>query len=448
MASPTLTRRTVLNTVALATTALAMPFVRGAHAAGKLSCGFWDHWVPGANEPLAKLCREWADREKVELTIDFITSQGDKLALTATAEAQARSGHDVLQMSDWYVAARAENLEPVDELVTSLIKEHGKLLLGSEYIGRQKGRWIAVPTGVQTTGQTPCARIDHFKQFVGLDLTKMYPAGAPPDEVLAEAWTWDGFLAAAEKCARAGYPFGMPLSTWSDSVNWVSAVFAAQGAQLVDGEGNITVKSDEVKEVLAWFKKIVPFLPPSVFAWDNAANNKWLISGQGALIMNPPGAWAVAVRDAPAVAEQLWTFHSPKGPKGRFDPCSFGFWGIWNFSANSAAAKSLLTHLSTRTSVEKLVAGSHGVDIPPFETLRDFKTWEEEKPPAGTLYNYPPRGEVTALLAGYPAPTSLGAQMFAQGTICKMVAQCTQQGKSIDQAIEFAQSELEGFMRT
>ena len=170
MASPTLTRRTVLNTAALATTALAMPFVRGAHAAGKLSCGFWDHWVPGANEPLVKLCREWADREKVELTIDFITSQGDKLALTATAEAQARSGHDVLQMSDWYVAARADDLEPVDELVTSLIKEHGKLLLGSEYIGRQKGRWIAVPTGVQTTGQTPCAREPDFLDYVGADV--------------------------------------------------------------------------------------------------------------------------------------------------------------------------------------------------------------------------------------------------------------------------------------
>jgi ABC-type glycerol-3-phosphate transport system substrate-binding protein len=83
----------------------------------------------------------------------------------------------------------------------------------------------------------------------------MYPAGAPPDEALAGAWTWEGFLVAAEKCAKAGYSFGMPLSTWSDSVNWVSAVFAAQGAQLVDGEGNITVKSDEVKEVLAWFKK-------------------------------------------------------------------------------------------------------------------------------------------------------------------------------------------------
>ena len=448
MATPTLTRRTVLNTAALATTALAAPFVRSAYAAGKLSCGFWDHWVPGANEPLAKLCREWADREKVELTIDFITSQGDKLALTATAEAQARSGHDVLQMSDWYVAAQAENLEPVDELVSSLIDEHGNVLLGSEYIGKHKGRWIAVPTGVQTTGQNPCARIDHFKQFVGLDVTRMYPAGEPPDEVLADAWTWKAFLVAAEKCAKAGYPFGMPLSTCSDAINWVSAVFAGQGAQLVDAEGNITVKSDDVKEVLAWFKEIAPSLPPSVFAWDNASNNRWLISGQGALIMNPPGAWAVAVRDAPKVAEQLWTFHSPKGPKGRFDPCSFGFWGIWSFSPNAAAAKSLLTHLSTRSSVEKLVAGSHGVDIPPFEKLRDFKTWEEEKPPAGTLYNYPPRRDVTALLAGYPAPTSLGAQMFAQGTICKMVAQCTQQGKSIDQAIDLARTELEGFMRT
>src|SRR5215469_13060785 len=78
--------------------------------------------------------------------------------LTATAEAQARSGHDILQMSDWYVAARADNLEPVDELVRSLIDEHGNVLLGSEYIGKHKGRWIAVPTGVQTTGQNPCAR--------------------------------------------------------------------------------------------------------------------------------------------------------------------------------------------------------------------------------------------------------------------------------------------------
>ena len=223
MGTTVLTRRTVLNAAALATTALAAPLVHSAFAAGKLSCGFWDHWVPGANEPLAKLCNEWAAKEKVDITIDFITTQGDKLNLTIAAEAQAKAGHDILQMGDWYAAAQADNMEPVDELVTALITEHGKLAQGSEYIGKQKGRWIAVPTGIQTTALTPCARIDHFKQYVGLDVTRMYPAGIPPDQALVDAWTWDAFLAAADKCAKAGYPFGMPLSTWSDAVNWVGA---------------------------------------------------------------------------------------------------------------------------------------------------------------------------------------------------------------------------------
>jgi hypothetical protein len=49
------------------------------------------------------------------------------------------------------------------------------------------------------------------------------------------------------------------------------------------------------------------FVPPDVPAWDDASNNKWLIAGRGALIMNPPSAWAVAKRDAPQVAEQCWT---------------------------------------------------------------------------------------------------------------------------------------------
>jgi spermidine/putrescine-binding protein len=76
-----LTRRQFIAATAASTAALVTaPYVRSARAAGSLSIGFWDHWVPGANEPLAKLCREWADKEKVELTMDFITSQGEACA--------------------------------------------------------------------------------------------------------------------------------------------------------------------------------------------------------------------------------------------------------------------------------------------------------------------------------------------------------------------------------
>ena len=164
----------------------------------------------------------------------------------------------------------------------------------------------------------------------------MYPAGGPPDKELADNWTWEKFLTAAQKCFAAGNPFGLPLGITPDSVDWVGAVFASYGAQLVDKDGKITVNSEPVKIVLDWFKRLVPSLPPEVFAWDNASNNKYLISGKGSLILNPPSAWAVAVRDAPKIAEQLWTFPPPKGPKGRIEAGIPWFWGIWKFSRRTS----------------------------------------------------------------------------------------------------------------
>src|SRR5207249_3401581 len=216
------TRRTQVQTAA--TAALAAPFVHGAYAAGKLSVGFWDHWVPGADDTLTKLCHEWAAKEKVEIAIDYITSQGDKLNLTQAAEAQARSGHDVLTFLTWAAPAQADNLEPVDDVMAALIKDNGKVSESIEYVGKQKGHWIAVPSTVGSPTLPPCARIDLFKEYVGLDLTKMYPAGAPADQELSDKWTWEAFLTAAEKCFKAGYPFGMPLGTTNDAVNWVEVV--------------------------------------------------------------------------------------------------------------------------------------------------------------------------------------------------------------------------------
>ncbi len=55
--------------------------IRTAGAAGKLNIGFWDHWVPGANDVMQKQVNAWAEKNKVEVTADFITSSGGKLRL-------------------------------------------------------------------------------------------------------------------------------------------------------------------------------------------------------------------------------------------------------------------------------------------------------------------------------------------------------------------------------
>ena len=104
-------RRFMATTAAASAVAVAAPYVRSARAAGKLSVGFWDHWVPGANNTMTKLVNEWAAKEKVEVTIDYIPSQGNKLLLTIAAEAQAKAGHDILAHPTWEPQAHAKALE-------------------------------------------------------------------------------------------------------------------------------------------------------------------------------------------------------------------------------------------------------------------------------------------------------------------------------------------------
>ena len=203
-----------------------------------------------------------------------------------------------------------------------------------------------------------CSRFDLMKEHAGIDIQALYPAGKPPS---GGDWTWDAFLAAAEKCQKAGHAFGLPLGVTTDTNQWVGALFLAYGAELMDAKGNITVKTDAVRQVLEYGKRLAAFLPPDAPSWDDASNNKWLISGKGALIFNPPSAWAVAKRDAPQVAEKCWTHGFPKGPKGRFNPILPRFYGIWSFSKNKAAAKSLLYHLSSRENAETAGRGGPGL---------------------------------------------------------------------------------------
>ena len=444
MANMKLTRRRFLQTTAVASTFVAAPFVRDANAAGSLSVGFWDHWVPGGNKATEEIARAWADKEKIDLKIDFITSQGNKNLLTIAAEAQAKSGHDIFAFPTWWPQQHAESLEPVDDLMKQLIEQNGNVNGTVEYLGRAKGRWLAVPATNGSQIKGPCSRIDLMKQHAGIDVQAMYPAGSAPK---AENWNFDTFLKAAEACHKAGVPFGIGLGQTTNSVDTAGAIFQSFDAHLVDKNGKVTVKSDNVRKAMEYYKKLAAVLPPDAPAWDDASNNKWLVSGRGALIMNPPSAWAVAKRDAPQIAEQCWTHGMPSGPAGRFAPFLPYFWGIWNFSKNKPAAKSLLLALSTHDAIGKMVAASGGYDLPAYEKLTTLKTWAEEGPPKGTLYHYPnPHNHQTLSIAAAPAPPAIAFQIYTQAVQTKMVARHLQ-GEGLERTLAWAESEVEGFMR-
>jgi hypothetical protein len=104
---------------------------------------------------LTDLVNEWAERERVEAQIDYTTSQGNKILLTIAAEAQAKTGHDILVMLIWLPRAHAELLEPVNDIMDPIIKQNGPVNDTVSYLGQANGKWLGVPACVAARSRGP-----------------------------------------------------------------------------------------------------------------------------------------------------------------------------------------------------------------------------------------------------------------------------------------------------
>jgi ABC-type glycerol-3-phosphate transport system substrate-binding protein len=440
------TRVTRRRAVQIGAAALPLVHIRTGRAAGRLALAFWDHWVPGGNDVMTKQITAWSQKNQVEAATDYM-SAGNKLVITAAAEEQAKTGHDAIALPVWEVHNHAAAFEPVDDVVQRLIAKYGPTNEVNEYLAKVNGHWMAIPSNSGSQNQPPVGRISVLKDKAGIDVLSMYPVNNEYTPG-ADAWTWDAHLKAAEACQKAGMPFALGLSNAGDCVDFCGALFAAYGADLVDAKGNVTIHSDEMRQVLEYGQQLVRFLPRDVLSYDSASNNRALISGQSALIFNPPSAWAVAKRDQPQVARDCWTFSSPRGPKGRFVAYNPYFWAIWSFSRNKSAAKDLLEYLCQREQVEERTKAVSGFDIPPFDSMLDFSVWNEVEPPVGTVYHYPirPSHHARPHVAGTPATPDIAMQIYSRGTQPAMLARLFT-GQSIPQVMAWAEEELAGFVR-
>jgi ABC-type glycerol-3-phosphate transport system substrate-binding protein len=265
-----ISRRTALK-VGAGAAALPLVHIRTAGAAGKLSGAVVRVFVPGYVEAMQKLVDQWAAKTMTEVRLDFISAGA--IALSEAAEAQARVGHDFRGFiaNQWDMHVYASQLEPMDDVVDRLCAKYGTLPPLIEHLGKAAGSWRGVPGSPNTVYYPSCTRMDLFRQHVGMDVQAVFPVAAEMGPGY-DQWTWDAFLIAAKKCFKAGYPFGLPLGMGLDATYWVGALFRSFGAELVDAEGNITVRSDNVGKVLDYARRLTAFLPPDVFTWDDASD--------------------------------------------------------------------------------------------------------------------------------------------------------------------------------
>jgi hypothetical protein len=442
-------RREFLKTVTAglaATSVVGFPHV--ARAQTRLALGLWDHWVPGANGVLKEMIEGWGKANRVDVTIDFITSVGEKLQATAAAESRAGTGHDIMAFVTWDGTKYKDRLEPLNEVADALVKKYGPFNENATYLCLQEGRWITLPSPVGSHTYPLETRMDLWKKHAGIDVVEIFPPDVKKrDKKKVDAWDWKMFLEGAKKVHAAGVPVGLSIAENTDSNDWLGPLFACYGSFPMDEKGNVTIESDATLQALDYLKELTRYMPADIYAWDDASNNRWLISGKGSAIINPPSAWTVAKRDQPAVAAQVWHHDAPRGPKGRWRGSLPFTWGVWRFSKNKAAAKDLLLHLSQKEQQSRLITASQGYDMPQMDAFLDHPIWAEIEPPRGTQYNYPIRGDERLIVAGWPARPEFAAQIYTRYPLPHLVSRVTQKGESPRDAMKWAAREIETYKR-
>jgi len=140
----------------------------------KLNILFVNHWVPGAADIHKEIINEWANKNNVEINIDFVAESRDIRSI-ASAEYKARVGHDVMMLPTFNGASFKNSLEPLNDVATYIQKKYGKFDELATYLSYQDGIWVTVPTPLMSHSYPMVSRIDLFREHAGINLLDLFP---------------------------------------------------------------------------------------------------------------------------------------------------------------------------------------------------------------------------------------------------------------------------------
>ncbi len=381
----------------------------------------WSHFVPPFNPELERQVEEWGKLRGVEARVDFIAHRD--LPAKLGAEAEARKGHDVVQLRFFDGALHRANLVGVDDLAQELERTTGPWLDIAKYVGFVSGEWCCIPYYYYST----LATIN----------TEYWDKIGMSSETVAKL-TWDEFLEAARKLHANNTPVGMAFSDTSDANDDAFSVLWSFGAQMADSKGNVTINSSETAAAIEYVKKLAKFMPEEILAWDDASNNRFMLSGVGSWTPNAPSIWAVAKKDKMTIQAKIDHVPMPAGPAGRFRNALPVSLGIWKFSPNIDLAKDLIRFLLKKENYEKQAEASWGYNKPLLVGNRTSTIWTREK----ALRHYEPPKE-TVYVSAYPAPPRPATQIALTLFILPhMFAKAITGEMSTAKAIEWAEKQL------
>jgi len=353
---PRMTRRKFLATTSAVGAAALVGRAPAFAQKRELSLLSNNHFVPAADDELRRQADLFSKQAGVNVKVDTI--QGLQLPAKRAAEAQSQSGHDlvILQQADPFLFENS--LIDVGPLVDSLGKKYGGWYpFGAESALTGSG-WKAVPWYWVAFPAT--YNMAHYKK-AGLEYPK----------------TWDELLKQSKILKKQGTPVGIAISHCGDANTSLWAVLWSYGAKVLEADGKTpAIVSDKTAQVIEWYKELYrDGMEPEVLSWDDASNNRFILSGKGSWIHNPISPYNTALSNKMPIADEINHHPSPAGPAGIHSAPGINALGIWKFSKNADLAKEFLQFLFRKENFDAWIVASNAFNQPPLRGLADHPIW-------------------------------------------------------------------------
>jgi multiple sugar transport system substrate-binding protein len=381
----------------------------------------WNNFVPEADVELRRQAEVYSKQTGVPVTVDFIAHL--QLPTKTAAEVQGQSGHDIIFFLRAQEVALYENhLIDLTDFVAEFKDTHGGYYPWMPGYFEINGVWRAIPwfTGGGFLGSY---NETIFKKF-----------GIPPAD------SWEELKNAGKQLKQQGHPVGIAISHCVDANSTFWYIHWCYGGKVLEADGKtVAIKSDETKQVLEFYKELyMDAMEPDVLSWDDASNNRYLISGKGCWVHNPISAYNTAKTRNMPIAQDINHTLTPRGPAGRFMAASAQSLGIWKFSKQQEEAKKFIRYLFQPENFNQWMEAAAGYNIGPQQDFANHPVFSRD--PKITVS---PKNLQFGRPYGWPAkPGPVIGEIDVTYVLPDMVAKVVTDNTSIDAAMTWCEEQL------
>jgi multiple sugar transport system substrate-binding protein len=413
-----ISRRRFLATSAATATMLAWDRAPAVAEKRELTFLSWNHFVPASDEELRRQAEEFGKQAGATVRVDTIAHL--QLPAKYASEAAAQSGHDMILAGGSVAYLYEQQLVDVNDLVDDLGKRYGGFYPFAKEMGLMASGWKVVPWFWISFPAT--YNMAHFKK-AGLETPK----------------TWDELLKHGKVLKKQSHPVGLPISHCNDANSSFWSVLWSHGGKVLEADGKTpAISSEKTAQVVEWYKELYKdAMEPEVLSWDDAGNNRFILSGKGAWIHNPVSVYNSAIAKKLPIADDLNHHNSLGGPAGIHSAPPINAVGIWKFSKNADLAKEFIKFHFKKENFDKWIVASNAYNHPPLRHFADHPIWTNN-PKFAML----PKEAEYAHVRGWPAKTNAAVNLVEVNYVLPDMVAKAINGMPTKRAIAWAEDQV------